>query len=165
MTIRTLLACILLWYNVLSFSIWFGGTIYQMLVIVPLWSASPPESLRAFFQNTEFTRTIRHFFGPTAMVLRVVPLLLGLAAGWHLARHRMWLLLPVVCYAIAVVMTLAYIYPINRVLIDQAGGSLSSLELQAMVRRWILADRIRLGIVTVGFVSLLRALTIPFPRS
>jgi hypothetical protein len=57
MTTRTLIASILLWCNVLSISIWFGGTIYQMLVITLLWSASPPESVRSFFQGTEYLRT------------------------------------------------------------------------------------------------------------
>ena len=47
---------VLLWYNLLSFSMWFGGTIYQMLVIVPLWN-------RSFFTATGFTRTIHNFFG------------------------------------------------------------------------------------------------------
>jgi hypothetical protein len=164
MTTRTLIAAILLWYNVLSISIWFGGTIYQMLVIVPLWSASPPESVRLFFQGTEYIRTVRHFFGPLTMALRTVPLVLGLIAGWHLT-HRFWLLLPVVCTAVAVVMTLAYIYPINSVLFDQAGGNLSGADIQALVRRWIIADRVRLGIMTVGYLSLLRALSLPFPKS
>ena len=165
MTTRTLIASILLWYNVVSTSVWFGGTIYQMLVIVPLWSASPPESVRTFFRGTRYVRTIRHFFGPTARALRVVPLIVGLIAGWHLTAHRVWLLVPVVCVAISVIMTLAYIYPINAVLVDQAGGNLSDTEIQGLARRWIIADRVRLGIMSVGFFSLLHALTIPFPRA
>jgi hypothetical protein len=165
MTTRTLIANILLWYNVLSISVWFGGTIYQMLVIVPLWSASPPESVRAFMQGTQYLRTVLHFFGPPFMALRAIPLLLGLIAGWHLTTHRVWLLLPVVCMAISVVMTFTYIYPINAVLFEQAGGNLSAIEIQALARRWIIADRVRLGIMAAGFISLLRALSIPFPRA
>jgi len=164
MTPRTLIAIILLWYNILSISVWFGGTIYQMLVIVPLWNASPPESVRAFFQGTEYVRTIRHFFGPPTMALRAIPLVLGLIASWHLSTHRMWLLVPVVCTAIAIVMTLTYIYPINAVLFDQAGGNLSGVDIQALARKWIIADRVRLGIMTVGFISLLGALTLPLAR-
>ncbi|HEV8524225.1 MAG TPA: hypothetical protein VGQ71_06980, partial [Terriglobales bacterium] len=71
-------------------------------------------------------QTVRHFFGPPTMVLRGLPLVLGLVAGWHLKTHRLWLLIPAVCTLIALVMTVAYIYPINAVLFDQAGGSLSA---------------------------------------
>ncbi len=160
---RNLIVQILLWYNVISMSIYIGGTVYQMLVIVPLWSASPPESVRAFFQGTEYLRTIRNFFGPPTMVARALPLLLGLIAGWKLATHRAWLSVPVVCVALALVMTLAYIYPINDVLFAQAGGNLAPEAVRKMVRQWVIADRIRLGIMTIGFLSLLRALSIPFP--
>jgi hypothetical protein len=31
-----------------------GGTLYQMVVIVPMWSAAPPESVRAFFEGTAY---------------------------------------------------------------------------------------------------------------
>ena len=41
-----------LWWAVLGFSIWVGGTLFKMLVIVPLWSASPPESVHAFFKGS-----------------------------------------------------------------------------------------------------------------
>jgi len=163
MAVRTRVAQILLWYNVISIAIWFGGTIYQMVVIVPLWSASPPESVQAFFAGTGFMRTVRYFFGPPTMILRGLPLVLGLVAGWHLKMHRLWLLIPVVCTLLALVMTLAYIYPINAVLFDQAGGSLSADAVREMARRWIVADRVRFAIMAIGFVSLLRALSIPVP--
>jgi hypothetical protein len=31
-----------------------------------------------------------------------------------------------------------------------------------MARQWIIADRLRFGIMTIGFISLLRALSLPF---
>jgi hypothetical protein len=52
MVIRTRIAQIFIWLAVIGFSIWVGGTLYQMVVIVPIWNASPPESLRAFFLGT-----------------------------------------------------------------------------------------------------------------
>jgi hypothetical protein len=119
--------------------------------------------VRAFFKGTEYTRTIRHFFGPPFLAARGLPLLLGLIAGWNLPSHRVWLLVPVVCLGISIPMTLFYIYPINAVLFFQAGGNRSPEEIQSMARRWVIADRVWLGIMTIGFLSLLRALSIPFP--
>ena len=154
---------ILLWLAVLGLSIWFGGTLYQMLVIVPMWSASPPESVRAFFQGTRYNETIWNFFGPPFMVARLAPLLGALLVGWHLPQHRKWLLVAAVCMAFGVVFTLAYVYPINDVLFAQAGGNHSPEEIRAMTRRWIMADRVRFGVGVIGFLALLRALSIQFP--
>ena len=55
---------VLLWYNVLSLAVWGGGTLFQMLVVVPLWSAHPPDTVRFFFTETRYTTTINNFFGP-----------------------------------------------------------------------------------------------------
>jgi hypothetical protein len=35
-----------------------------MLVFLPMWSASPPESVRAFYLRTRYNETIWNFFGP-----------------------------------------------------------------------------------------------------
>ena len=50
---RNRILLISLWLSVIALTTWVGGTLYQMLVIVPLWNASPPESVRAFFQGTD----------------------------------------------------------------------------------------------------------------
>jgi hypothetical protein len=147
----------LLWYNVISLSIWFGGTIYQMLVIVPLWSAAPPESVRAFFAGTGYPRTINNFFGRRTQALRAIPLFLLPIIAWADAALRLWLAIPALCTAVALLMTLAYIYPINDTLIFKAGGDLAPDEVRRLARRWIVADRIRLAIMTVGFLALLYA--------
>jgi len=147
----------LLWYNVLSMSIWFGGTIYQMLVIVPLWSAAPPDSVRSFFTETEYTRTIGNFFGRPTQILRAVPLFLLAIVGWQNQNLRLWLATPALCMAIALAMTIAYIYPINDTLILKAGRDLEAAKVRGLVRRWIVADRVRLAIMTIGFLSLLNA--------
>jgi Domain of unknown function (DUF1772) len=152
----------LLWYNVLSLGIWFGGTLYQMLVIVPLWSAAPPQSVRNFFTATGYTRTINHFFGRRTQALRAIPLFLLPIAGWAYPELQLWLAIPALAMAIALAMTLAYLYPINDVLIFKAGSDLDGETIQQLTRRWILADRIRFGIMTIGFVSLLYAFRLPY---
>jgi hypothetical protein len=162
---RNRIAQFLLWLAVLGHSIWVGGTLYQMLVIVPMWSASPPETVRSFFLGTNYNETIWNFFGPPFMVARLVPLLGALLVGWHLPQHRKWLFLAAVCKAFAVVFTLAYVYPINEVLFLQGGGNQSPEEIQAMARKWIIADRVRFGVGVIGFLAMLRALSIPFPAN
>ena len=163
MRARNRIAQVLIWLAVLSTSVWVGGTLYQMLVVVPMWSASPPESVRTFFLGTRYNETIWNFFGPPFMAARNAPVLGALLAGWHLPRHRMWLLVAAACKAFGVVFTLTYIYPINDVLFAQAGGSHTPEEIRAMVWQWVMADRVRFGVGVIGFLALLRALSIPFP--
>jgi hypothetical protein len=154
----------LLGLAVLALTTWVGGTLYQMLVIVPLWSASPPESVRAFFQGTDYNSTIYHFFGPPFMAARNLPLLLALVFGWHRPRHRYALLLAVGCFLVfGVIFTLVYVYPINEVLFHHAGGSHTAEEIRVMVDQWIFADRVRFAVGIVGFLALLWAFRQPIP--
>ena len=132
MSIRNQALNFLLWYAIFAWAIWLGGTLYQMLVVVPMWSASPPESLRAFLQGTDYNRTIYHFFGPPFIAARTIPMFIALGFAWHLPKHRVALSVAVLCLAAIVIFTLAYIYPINAVLFDQAGGDHSVMRL----RRW-----------------------------
>jgi hypothetical protein len=162
MPIRDRLLDGLLWLAVMAMTTWIGGTLYQMLVIVPLWSTSPPESLRAFFAGTEFNRTITNFFGPPFMAARNLPLILALIAGWHRPRHRNALLIAVACFLLfGVVFTLTYIYPVNAIIFTQAGGDKSAGEIRALVHRWLFADRLRFGIGVIGFLALLWAFRQP----
>lgn len=164
MTIRDRILLVSLWLSVVALTTWVGGTLYQMLVIVPLWSASPPESVRAFFQETEWNRTIFNFFGPPFIVARNVPLLAALIAGWHLPQHRRALLIAVICFTgFGAIFTVAYVYPINAVLFDQAGGTQGGDEIRALANRWILFDRVRFIIGLVGFAAILHAFRLPIP--
>jgi hypothetical protein len=163
-TVRDRILLISLWLSVVALTTWVGGTLYQMLVIVPLWSASPPESVRAFFQGTEWNRTIFNFFGPSFIAARNVPVLAALIAGWHLPQHRRALLIATICFTgFGAIFTIAYVYPINAVLFEQAGGSGSAAEIRALASRWILFDRLRFIVGLVGFAAVLHAFRLPIP--
>ena len=155
---------LLLWYVIFAWATWLGGTLYQMLVIVPMWSSSPPESVRAFFLGTQYNQTIPHFFGPPFMAARVLPLLIALGLAWHLPQHRIALGVASLSLVAAVVFTVAYVYPINAVLFEQAGGDHSTAEIVSMVRRWIWADRIRFVVGIGAFIAILWAFRLPLPR-
>jgi hypothetical protein len=157
---RILIVC--LWLSVLAMSTWVGGTLYQMLVIVPMWSASPPESVIAFFQGTDYNRTIFHFFGPPFMVARNLPVLAALVAGWHLPRHRRALLIAVAAFTVfGVIFTFLYVYPINAVLFEEAGAGRSASEIRELASAWILRDRIRFAVGLIGFAAVLHAFRLP----
>ncbi len=160
MSTREILVKALLWYNVLSLAIWVGGTLYQMLVIVPLWSASPPESVPAIFKGTAILTTIPRFFGPVTQVLRAGPLLVLAIVAWNYDTLRPWVLVCAATMAIGLVMTRAFIYPMNDVLFWGAGAGVSPDALRALVTKWIWWDRTRFAIMTGGYVCLLRAFSL-----
>jgi hypothetical protein len=159
---RVLALC--LWLSVLALSTWVGGTLYQMLAVVPLWNSSPPESVRTFFQGTDYNRTIFNFFGPPFIVARNVPLVVALAAGWHLPRHRPSLLVATACFTVfGAIFTIFYVYPINAVLFEQPGGNRSAEEIRTLAHEWIFRDRLRFAIGLIGFAALLHAFRLPIP--
>jgi hypothetical protein len=105
-----------------------------------------------------------HFFGPGWIPVRFLPLYGMLFFGWHLPSHRSLFILTAICMSFVLVFTLTYVYPINAVLFTQAGGDLSVAELRAMLHRWIIADRFRFAVACVGYLALLRALSIPITK-
>jgi hypothetical protein len=161
MSYRDRMLVAMLWLTIIGLGSWAGGTLYQMVEVVPVWSASPPESVRTFFGDTDFGRHKVRFFGPPTMVARNLPLILALVAAWPRPRHRAWLLLAVGCFVFGLIFTLAYVYPINAVLFNQAGGSGSDDEIRSMVSRWVFADQIRFVIGLVGLFAVLQAFRLP----
>ena len=153
-----------LWWAVIGAAIWVGGTVFMMSVIDPQWSADPPDSVRFFFGQTGFNKNIWNFFGPPFMLLRsIVPQTLALLSGWKSRPHRRDLLITLTCTVITVVFTLAYIYPINDILMTHAGGNADADTIRRLTRTWLLGDRIRFAVNLVGFYFLLRAFRRPVP--
>jgi Domain of unknown function (DUF1772) len=161
MSIRDRILVLMLWLAIIGMGSWAGGTLYQMVEVVPVWSASPHESVRTFLRGTDFGRHKVRFFGPPTMLARNLPLILALVAAWPRQRHRAWLLLAFGCFAFGLILTLAYVYPINAVLFNQAGGSGSDGEIRSMVSRWIFADRVRFVVGLVGLLAVLQAFRLP----
>lgn len=160
--LRSRLFRFFLWWAVIGFSIWFGGTVFSMTVIVPMWSDGLPESARSFFSGTSFSRHIYNFFGPPWMVLRNAPLLLALALGANSRPHRRYLLIASVILVSAIAVTIGVIYPINDALMLKAGKDLPDAELIRLARTWITYDRIRFAFMAVAFICLLMAFRLPY---
>lgn len=157
MKTRRKLFDLFLWMAVIGFSIWVGGTIFNMSVIVPMWSETPPLSVKAFFGETSFNKYIPNFFGPHWMAIRNLPVVLALLFGWYSKPHRQLLLAAVISIILAVLFTLFYIYPINDLLMMQAGADKSPEEINDLVKKWIFADRLRFAVMLAGYFFLLKA--------
>lgn len=150
-----------LWWAVIGFSIWFGGTIFSMSVIVPMWSDSLPASARDFFGETSFTTYIYNFFGPPWMVIRNLPLLIALILGWNYKSHRHYLLISFFILVAAIAYTIIYVYSLNEALMFKAGSGYDDTEITSMAEQWIFADRLRFVFMTIGYFCLLKAFRMP----
>ena len=159
--VRDRLYGVLLWWSVISIGIWMGGTVYMMLVINPMWNASP-ESVEAFFGGTSFTDHILNFFGPLWILPRYAPILIALIVGWKYTPQRYYLLVATVLFVFALVFTNAYIYSLNAILMaPHATVGRPPSEVRLLINKWMFADRLRLSIASVGYLCLLRAFQLP----
>ncbi len=69
MTIRNRITEISLWVFIISLGILIGATVFEALVITPLWAGSPPESVRGWNENPRYAIESGIFFGLIAPVL------------------------------------------------------------------------------------------------
>ena len=91
------------------------------------------------------------------MAIRNLPILMALILGWYSKSHRHYLLTTLLILILGIVYTFAYIYPINENLMTRAGAGKTAEEIQAMVDKWIFADRLRFVVMLVGYFFLLKA--------
>jgi hypothetical protein len=85
----------------------------------------------------------------------------SLGTGQPRRRHPAWLLLATGCVAFGLVFTIAYVYPINAVLFNQAGGDGTASEIRSMAERCVFADRFRFVVGLVGLFAVMQAFRLP----
>ena len=148
---RHKLATGLLTVSVIIWGIWCGGQVFNELMTIPLWSASPPESLKVYAElPSKGGAPFFPIFNPLFVVLAIA----AAVAAWKSARRsRKWLLLSV-AIAIAVFLSLIYLAPLVRSMFEHSiAGDLPAADIVAGVERWKLGNRVRLIIELLGFVS------------
>ena len=88
----------------------------------------------------------------------------ALISGWKAPlRLRLWLWLPVIMFLIIWAVTPTVFWPMIHELYGAATGKLvrSDAELIALARRWIICDWFRVGLIAVGFLASVRAISLP----
>ena len=102
------------------------------------------------------------FFQPLSVLMLAT--VGAVIAGWRTAwRVRLWLWIPVIMFAILWALTPTVFWPMNHDLYYGAIGKISKTdaELVQLARRWIALDWLRVAMIAIGFVSLIRAISIP----
>jgi uncharacterized membrane protein len=151
---------ICLWIAVIATAISLGGNVFQMVVIDPIWSGAPPESVRSLASETPLFKGVKRFHTNPLYAFALVCLLSTPFLAWTIPEARKWLLSAVGIYLVIVLGTILYVWPINKALFEQAGSGLDATTIAAMTRHWLLADRIRLVFRMMAFLCLLRAMSV-----
>lgn len=165
MILRQKLFIIFLWLAVINLSIWIGGTLFHMIVVLPIWSHPLPGSVKEFFGDTRAYEYLLDFYGPKWMVIRILPVIISLLLSWYSKRHRNFLLITTLTLALGIILTIIWVYPINEAIMAKAGEGSSHDEIKRMVSTWILADRVRFAIIFIGYFFLLWAFRLPLSLS
>jgi len=156
---RHKLASGLLITSVIVWGIWGGGQVFNELMTVPLWSASPPESLKTYAElPSKGGAPFFPLFNPLFVVLAVGATL----AAWKSARRsRKWLALSA-AIAVALFLSLVlYLAPlVGSMFRHSVAGDLPASEIVAGVERWKLGNRIRLIVELFGFACSVMALRV-----
>ncbi len=167
MTWRSRLTRFFLWVSVLAWGPLVGAKIFDLVVLVGAWSASPPASLRLLPYGSDFPVDTGEFFIPSSAAL-LISTVGALTVGWRTPlRYRALLATSVLCIFSMLILTVTVFWPLNAALWavarDAAGASQTPSEVVQMVRAWVTLDWVRVAVGSIGFISAVRALSIPFP--
>jgi hypothetical protein len=162
MTIRNRIAEISLWAFVISLGILIGATIFEAIVITPLWAGSPPESVRGWNENPHYAINSGKFFGlivPALLLSSLVSLIVGWKMPW---TRRKWLIAAVVCTLIGYAATSLFFVPILRETIFTRGTGLTDPEIVGKVNSWVTYNWWRMALQIAGWLAALRALSLRY---
>ena len=150
------IAVIVLWLLVISCGILAGGSIYERVVLTPLWAGSPPQSVTAW----PYGGVQAPFFmvaTPTWALLSLVTF--GLSFFMP-AEVRPWARVAGVIGVAVMIWTAAYFIP--RVMMTQAnrGAGLSGEEITRYTVQFVQWGLLRTVLVLGGWLAALRALVL-----
>jgi hypothetical protein len=156
-----------LWVSVLAWGVLLGAKLFDLRVLVGAWSASPPQSLSLLPYGPQYPVDTGEFFIPSSAAL-LVAAFGGLISGWKTPwKYRVGLMMSAAMILASLVFTVFAFWPRNAALWQVAKGAPAAMKdrdaITQMVREWVRYDWVRVAMATLGFVSSVRAISIPFP--
>jgi len=100
MKIRKDLARLFLFIATIYWGIWLGGYIFNALMVVPLWSHNPPDSMLSYFREPHFLLYFFSAVNPWVFLVSLIAWLLTIkldtGSGAWLGRATLiaWIMLP-----------------------------------------------------------------------
>lgn len=156
-----------IWVMVLTSGPLVGAKIFDLVVLVGAWSASPPQSLHLLPYGPDWPVDTGDFFIPFSG-LSLVASLVAAVAGWRTYwGYRGLLLTPLFLTIVALVVTVTLFWPLNAGLWygsqGREGWPGDPAILSAMARQWVQLDWLRVAIAFTAFVAAARLLAMRVP--
>jgi hypothetical protein len=147
---------VLLALAVLGHAHWFFGNLYEAVVLIPQFAASPEQRLPISAGGILAPGSPVLYYAP--MVPLTVPAALAaLAVGWRFGREVRGKLLGAAVLSVSAALLTAYIVTrLNFPLFFDPSTGVARLEV--LLRRWALLNYVRVGLVGAALVLLLLAL-------
>ena len=152
-----------LWFSVVGWGIGLGAKLFDLMVVAGAWGGAPPASFSLLPYGPRFPLNPGDFFQPLS-ALMVVGVLGALISGWKTRfEYRVWLWLPVIAFLVIWILTPTVFWPMIRELYGTTTARITRSDAEAILlaRRWIIWDWARVVMIAVGFVSSIRAISMP----
>jgi hypothetical protein len=156
-----------LWVSIIGWGIGLGAKLFDLIIVAGAWGAAPPASLALMPYGPHYPLNPGDFFQPLS-ALMVVGVLGTLISGWKTPlEYRIWLWVPVIAFLFIWIFTPTVFWPMIRELYGAGSGRIVRSEAESilLVRRWMIWDWFRVVLIAAGFVSSVRATSIPYPRN
>lgn len=145
----------------LSTGIVSGGSIFERVVVTPLWAGSLPESVTQW----EHGGIQGAFFGVATPLYGLFSLLLAVVSRWMPRRQSKWALVAGISGVVTLVWTVLFFLPILQKTQVTGGAGLSGEEITRLVEQFHTWQWGRWALLIGGWMAGLRALSLTPPGS
>jgi len=140
-----------------------GGGLYETRVIVPLWSASPPESVWRWQElrvaNPLYTPDSGGRFWIYATPTLALVAIALLIVGWKTTgTRRNWLLAATISMVVMIAATFVFFVPTLFTLFGPHSRELDPEKLQTLTRLWVTLNWVRGAVCLFAWLAALKAL-------
>jgi hypothetical protein len=156
---KTKIARYLLWFAVIWWGVWFGGQLFNALMVVPFFSSNPPESLAEWGRMRVYN--VADFF----IVFNTFWITLALAASYLFGRKThgkadFWIILSAAAALVSLILLMGWMVPTISLLVLSPDRPTDPNEVARLLKMWTILNWIRLLIELFGFTFALRALSL-----
>jgi len=149
----SLLANGLSWLLVVAFALVLGGQVFDAVVLVPIWSSAPPQSVSEWMKSPASTRVAEKFFARVLPVLLAASVL-GLAAALILGlSDRLALALTGLCGILHLGLVFLFFLPTNRALGFLPGEPADPSKFGQLIQKWLFWNRVRICLDVAGLIA------------
>lgn len=161
MTIRAVLARLLAWAAVYTFALLLGAHMLDTFVLIPHWTASPPESLETWLAHPQYP-DVAIYMVPLLVAALLVPAASFAAGMSDGPAARRWRGITAACAIAHVALVFVFFVPTNQVLgflpSETAAAPAAAETIQLLVRRWQAWNGVRIALDALGLYAAVRAI-------